>query len=71
MFQLDVAMWSNECSVERCAALNNAKKICCHSTGGGCTKWQNVIIHIFTKIAAKLTLMQFASSQTCRQHTQT
>jgi hypothetical protein len=26
MFQLDVAMWSNECSVERHAALNNAKK---------------------------------------------
>jgi hypothetical protein len=25
MFQLDVVTWSNECSVERCAAVNKAK----------------------------------------------
>jgi len=53
---------------KRCL-FKNAKKIYYHSIYGGCTKWQNEIIHYLSVIAAKLKLMQFISSQICKQHT--
>jgi len=57
--------------VERFAALKNAKKICCYCNDGGCTKWQNVITHYLTDIAAKLILQHSVSCHICKQHNYT
>ena len=59
---------TTKASVERHDALNSAKKICCYSIDGGCTRWQNVIIQYLTDIAAMFRMMQFLSYQICKQH---